>query len=201
MQDIDIIKLLFKQKTITPYKLAELAGVHISAVCRIANGETAHPRIDTVAKLISAIKSLGLYPIEAPPDLPADALAVKRIPLLGKIPAGFPHYCEEDVDDYVIVTEACIGCDFALTVHGDSMLPTLRDGDMVYLKSGSASVQSGDIVAVNNEFGESTLKRYSLAQDGECWLVPDNPEFPRVKPNNHYKIMGRVVEATRKLKL
>lgn len=54
---------------------------------------------------------------------------------------------------------------------------------------------------VNNEFGESMIKRYRVKPDGEVWLTSDNPEYPSFKPNEQYRIIGRAFLSWRKNKL
>lgn len=54
---------------------------------------------------------------------------------------------------------------------------------------------------VNNEFGDSMIKRYRVKPDGEVGLFSDNPEYPSFKPNEHYRILGKVLLAWRKIKV
>jgi len=119
------------------------------------------------------------------------ANASAAIPVLGSIPAGFPDIVSEQVIEYISLPDAPKES-FALKVSGSSMNPTANDGDYVIFIQPD-NVKNGDMVIVNNEWGESFLKRYRV-KNGEELLSSDNPEYPTVKPNEHYKIMGKVVD-------
>jgi repressor LexA len=121
------------------------------------------------------------------------------VPVLGRIPAGFPDMVNNDsVIEYVGLPAAPSGS-YALVVHGDSMSPGIKDGDYV-LFIPDAPVKSGDVVVVTNEWGEPVLMRYR-EKDGEEILVSDNAEYAPVKPNEHYKILGKVLDVWRKVKV
>ncbi len=79
------------------------------------------------------------------------------------------------------------------------MSPAMRDGDYVFFIPDS-DINNGDIVAVVNEWGEYVLKRYRT-KDGEVYLASDNPEYPIIKLDNGYKILGKVLAAWRKVKI
>ena len=113
------------------------------------------------------------------------------IPVLGSVPAGFPGLVSESILEYIYLPDVPKGS-FALKVSGNSMSPTVNDGDYVIFVS-PEDVKSGDIVIVNNEWGESFLKRYRV-KDEIPLLSSDNPEYPTVRPNENYKIMGKVVD-------
>ena len=74
------------------------------------------------------------------------------IPLLGAIAAGEPIFAEEEHETYVDVGDS-VRADFALEVHGRSMEPVYRDGDVVYIRSQN-DVLDGQVAAVvNRRFG------------------------------------------------
>ena len=116
------------------------------------------------------------------------------VPLLGRVPAGIPEQIEEQVEDYVAFPGVDDGT-YALRAHGESMVPAIRHDDFVLFRI-DQDVRPGQVVVVNNEFGESMLKRLK-EKEGELWLTSDNPEYPAVRPNAHYRIMGVVVRVIR----
>jgi nickel-type superoxide dismutase maturation protease len=62
-------------------------------------------------------------------------------------------------------------------VEGNSMLPTLKDGDAVLIKR-RARIETGDIILANHPFKKSVkiLKRVkSFTAKGDLFLVGDNP--------------------------
>lgn len=44
------------------------------------------------------------------------------------------------------------------------------------------------------------LKRYR-EKDGKIYLTSDNYEYPTITPNEHYKIIGKVIAVWRKIKI
>lgn len=83
----------------------------------------------------------------------------------------------------------------ALKVRGNSMEPTLYDGDTVVINRGDIIPMHGEVVAVNYE-GECVIKR--LKRDaGEWWLASDNSDkrrYPDQRAENvATTIIGRVV--------
>jgi phage repressor protein C with HTH and peptisase S24 domain len=62
----------------------------------------------------------------------------------------------------------------AILVKGDSMQPTLHDGDTVIINLADTKLVDNAVYAVNYE-GEAVVKR--LARDaGDWWLMSDNPD-------------------------
>jgi len=62
----------------------------------------------------------------------------------------------------------------AVKVKGESMDPTLRDGDTIVINTADAKPQDGEIFAVNYE-GEAVVKR--MVRDiGQWWLSSDNQD-------------------------
>ena len=56
----------------------------------------------------------------------------RRIPVLGEIAAGKPIQCAEETEVYAPIAGE-ESCDFALRVHGDSMIGArIQDGDLVF---------------------------------------------------------------------
>lgn len=127
-----------------------------------------------------------------------------RIPILGKVVAGAPLEAIEDIEGYEEITPAMAakGEYFALHVKGDSMTPSLRDGDTVIVRK-QDYIESGEtaIVLVNGD--EATVKRVKYQENGVI-LIGENPT---VYPPHFYtkeeieslpvRIIGKVVESRR----
>lgn len=126
-----------------------------------------------------------------------ELIPVAAVPIISaEAPTGFPSLPPEKdrIEDYLYVPGVPENS-YALKVRGDSMLPTIRDGDYVIFVP-TTEVKSGDIVIVRNEWNEVVLRRYRV-KNGEVFLTSDNPEYPTVKPNDEYRIIGRVVKKVR----
>ena len=71
---------------------------------------------------------------------------MKKIPLVGSIACGTPITAEQNIECYIGVPAAW-HADFALTCHGDSMSPTICNGDIVCIRC-QPEVEQGEIAAV-----------------------------------------------------
>lgn len=81
----------------------------------------------------------------------------------------------------------------ALQIRGNSMEPTIRNGDTVLVDLGQKQVVDGDIFLVRDA-GASLLKRVQRQLGGKLRLVCDNPSYPVVEcRESSVVIMGRVV--------
>lgn len=144
-------------------------------------------------------RETGIHiPLEAPhPDL--SPVARYRIPVVDA-GAGPPMWSEEA--EYIVLhipelrgkSEREL---FAVRVHGDSMEPTLREGDVVVFWTQGA-VEPGRIVAVHVHWDGVVIKR--LQRHGDTWyLYSDNPEHPPVPLLEADKVLGVAVNLVRKI--
>ena len=72
-------------------------------------------------------------------------------------------------------------------VNGDSMWPTLRDGDIVrFEKIDFKLIEPNQIVLFKHPFKKdfNLIKRISAIEDGEVFLVGDNPD-PNASEDSH----------------
>ena len=93
-----------------------------------------------------------------------------RVPLVGSIACGTPITAEQNIERYIGVP-ADWHADFALTCHGDSMAPTIRDGDIVCIRR-QPEVEQGQIAAVR--IGEEATLKHFHRQGGAVVLLADN---------------------------
>src|SRR3984957_6258004 len=126
---------------------------------------------------------------------------LRSVPVLGQIPAGMPSEALEWSGSKLGVDLAAFGVEnraevFAVKVRGDSMIGAqIADGDTVLLQK--RVPKNGEIVAALID-GESTLKRYLLAQ-GEPFLKAENPLYPDLVPASELVIQGVMIGLLRKL--
>ena len=80
----------------------------------------------------------------------------------------------------------------AIAVAGDSMEPTLRDGDEILVDRAPRALRDGVHVV---RAGESLLvKRLDLGRPGRIALISDNPAYPPIElAPGEVEIVGRVV--------
>lgn len=83
---------------------------------------------------------------------------------------------------------------FSVRVSGNSMEPSLWDGDLVVINTADTGPHDGDVFAMNYE-GEMVIKR--MRRDaGEWWATSDNSDQRRFAPKRcteDVSIIGRVV--------
>ena len=93
-----------------------------------------------------------------------------QVPLVGSIACGTPITAEQNIERYIGVP-AGWHADFALTCHGDSMAPTIRDGDIVCIRL-QPEVEQGQIAAVR--IGEEATLKHFHRQGDTVMLLADN---------------------------
>lgn len=123
---------------------------------------------------------------------------VAMLPVLGAVPAGPAVGSYPDAQGHVPVVLGREEVDslFALRIKGDSMDPTLLDGDTVVVRW-QQNARHGDVVVVRFEEEESTVKRLKLRSSGAL-LVPDNAKYPPF-PLAEGQICGKVISLIRRL--
>lgn len=122
----------------------------------------------------------------------ADGIAVPdedrplRVPLVGKIAAGYP--IEKVATEDEIDLGELLGCAgeteeegrFALRVDGDSMRDEgILDGDFILLERAQVA-RNGDRVVALLEDGSTTLKTF-FKEDDHIRLQPANPDFDPIR--------------------
>ena len=112
---------------------------------------------------------LGLD-IPAPPPGFEPLPAMAQVPLVGSIACGTPITAEQNIECYIGVPAAW-HADFALTCHGNSMAPTICDGDIVCIRR-QPEVEQGEIAAVR--VGEEATLKHFHRQGDAVMLLADN---------------------------
>jgi SOS regulatory protein LexA len=121
--------------------------------------------------------------------------------MIGTVEAGFPSPAEEELVDTLSLDELLISnreASFLLRVTGDSMTGAgILPGDMVIVDRGQTA-KSGDIVIAEVD-GQWTMK-YLRKRGDSVLLVPANPKYKPITPQNELKIAGVVTAVVRKYK-
>ncbi|MFT5163075.1 MAG: phage repressor protein C with HTH and peptisase S24 domain [Alteromonadaceae bacterium] len=89
-----------------------------------------------------------------------------------------------------------------ITVSGESMQPTLDDGDMILVDLSQQQVQNEDIYLLQTD-GALVTKRLKQQRGGKLEVISDNPRYPSsvITPNEdeHCQVVGKVVWCGRRL--
>ena len=170
---MNIVKELRVRSGMQQKELALLVGVSRPTVSEWEHGkkDPSGERLRKLAQIFNVDIGtiLGYSPVPIPIRLAA-------IPIVGNIACGERITPDTNADGYADIPEG-IHADFALRCKGDSMNPTLRDGDLVLIRQ-QPEVENGQIAAVSID-GETTLKRVYVQQGGIS-LIAENPLFPPI---------------------
>ena len=215
------IRLIRKALGLTQAELGEKIGRSWKTINRWEAGEREIP--DTALKLISSTFNVSyewlktgqgemwerkekalLEELEAKTRELLEKLV--RIPVVGRAGAGFPESpADMDVVGYVLVSKETFqkGGKFSVQVHGDSMEPTLHDGDFVVFKTyvgDGSDIPNRKVVVVRNHHGELMVKRLTRV-NGSIVLTSDNPKYPPIPPSADLQVVGVAVEAIKRVEL
>jgi phage repressor protein C with HTH and peptisase S24 domain len=81
----------------------------------------------------------------------------------------------------------------SLNVLGDSMEPTFRDGDIVFINRTRKDIQKGGIFVISTPIG-LFVKRLRLKVDGTLEMISDNQNYStEIVDLNSVEIVGKVV--------
>jgi repressor LexA len=145
------------------------------------------------------IRRVGKRAIEVLSAVGKPALiAVRDIPIVGRVPAGKPFLSEENIEGLLTITnDMGSGKLFALQVKGDSMTGAgILDGDRVIVKQ-QGTAENGEIVCALIE-GEATLKRF-YKKDGAITLKAENEKYaPITVSAGEFRVLGKVIGLMRK---
>jgi SOS regulatory protein LexA len=155
---------------------------------------------NAVFKLVEKLVSLSIIGKDKAGKLIPKSLG-KPVRVLGTVEAGFPSPAEEELVDNISLDDMLIQnreATFLLKVSGDSMTGAgIMQGDMVIVDKGQKP-KSGDIVIAEVD-GEWTMK-YLRKRGNDVTLIPANPKYQPIKPQNELKIAGVVTAVVRKYK-
>ena len=174
------IKRIRLEHGLSQSELGKIAGVSDKAVSTWELGLKT-PRMGAVEKMANyfGITKSAIVddapmtslqkPVVPPGFMPMPEMV--QVPLIGSIACGTPITAEQNIKSYVGVPAAW-RADFALECHGDSMAPTICDGDGVCIRS-QPEVEQGQIAAVR--IGEEATLKHCYYQNGVVQLIADNP--------------------------
>ncbi|WP_431283342.1 S24 family peptidase [Humitalea sp. 24SJ18S-53] len=153
------------------------------------DGRARWPSTESVAKVLNAIGA----PLESFASLVSGtssgagggrrAMTGRRIPLIGMAQAGGEGFFDDGGYpvggswDEISVPEVPDPHAYALEIHGDSMEPVFRDGDLVIVSPG-APVRRGDRVVVRTREGEVLAKELVRQSAKRIELASLNPAHP-----------------------
>lgn len=199
----DVIRARRAELGLTLEQVASACGVGKSIVAKWERGEVKNIRRDNLAALsdvlqVSPLVLMGREELytqneEYVPDGFIPMPDMSSIPLVGRIACGEPITAEQNVEGVVSVPSQWRS-DFALLCKGDSMEPSIKDGDLVAIHI-QPMVENGEVAAVRID-SEATLKHVYLYPN-YIELRPENPAYQSIikigEEMNEVKIEGKAV--------
>lgn len=172
-----------KIREVSQTELHERTGINKSSISTYLKGgyEARQNKVYEIARALN-VSEPWLMGYDVPMTRVSPAAPRKKgvkIPVLGYVAAGIPFEAIENVIDEEEIDEVLArhGEYFGLVVHGDSMTPTINDGDIVIVKKQSTA-RTGDIALVMVNGDEATVKEIKIQEDGLV-LIGHNPTvFP-----------------------
>ena len=199
------VRLRREELGLSQEQLAQRMGYRSkSSITKLEKGINDLPQ-SKVEELAQALETtpaalLGLgAPCACPPGFePLPAMV--QVPLIGSIACGTPITAEQNIECYIGVPAAW-HADFALTCHGDSMAPTICNGDIVCIRC-QPEVEQGEIAAVR--VGEEATLKHFHRQGDAVMLLADNaavcpPMFYAGEQLSELHIEGKAVGLCRGL--
>ena len=177
-------------------------GINNSTIYDYFNGKF----LPTQKNVIKLSEFFHVKPEEIDPRLnpapsnviPINRTELHRIPVIGAIACGDPIDAEQNVVDYLELPGHLPDGAFALICEGDSMEPSLQDGDRVVIEP-TPNVEDGEVAAVLvDDQAKATLKRIKHIGNS-IWLMPDNRDYdPIVLDAQHPgRIIGKAIKLIR----
>jgi len=193
-----IIYLMNRRGIANAAELSRMTGLTQVAIRNYMRGIKI-PNARALVRLSRALNTTTDYLLSGTPVRP------DRLPLLSKIPGGFPQsYTDGEFPagfgfEFIDRGDITDPNAFALIVDGDSMSPRINSGDIVIV-SPNTEVVSRSIAAVTVHNDEHTLKRIIFLDNGKILLQPENEHFdPEVLDPEDVRFIGRVVERRERL--
>ena len=105
---------------------------------------------------------------------------------LRKIACAGNGFYFDDIPTETIEAPYLEGAEFIVGVNGDSMEPTYKDGDLVYVEKRQI-IETGEIgiFIINNEC--------FIKEAGENGLISHNPKYPMIPGTEHIQCIGKVL--------
>lgn len=195
--------------------VGSLVGVNKSTVMRWERGDTWKINLPTLQFLADHFhvplswlmgESSTVSVADSSRWLEEHGIAQQRsilLPIMGSVRAGIGGTVQEEIIGYEAVDPSTLQTGeeyFWLRVAGDSMTPSINDGDLVLVRR-QESVESGQYAVVLLDSEEGLVKRIALGPD---WieLQSVNPYYPPRRftgiDAQGVHILGKVIESRRK---
>lgn len=205
MEIKNILKNRRLELKLTLEDVSNIVGVSPATVSRWESGDIANMRRDRIALYSKALHISPAVIMGWDDEETHTTPKGVKIPVLGTVAAGIPITAVSNIEDYEEIPQemAKLGEHFALRVKGDSMSPSINNGDIVIVRQQKA-VDNGGVAVVLVNGDEATVKEIKKLPDGLMLIGWNTSVYP---PKVYSKedveklpisIIGKVVELRRK---
>ena len=192
-----LLKAARQKADLNQADLAKMIGVSRSTIAMWESGGS-QPDIEMILRLSRILEvSVGELIGE---EVDSTASDPTWINVLGRVAAGIPIEAIEEVIDREQITEAMArsGSYIGLQIHGASMEPRMREGDVVIVRL-QDDCDSGDTVIAMVNGDEATCKILQKTPEGISMLSTNPAYSPMFFSNREIeekpvRILGKVVE-------
>ena len=173
----DNIRYLRKKSGYSQEWLAEKLNIKQASVSNWESGKTI-PDTKYLIKLASLFSVTLDELLTDTKRRELDSISIIRnaVPIVGEIACGKPILASENIEGYADLPNG-VRADFALRCKGDSMQPTIIEGDLVLIRQ-QPEVENGQIAAVSIN-NEATLKHVYKQKHG-LLLISENAAHPPI---------------------
>ena len=202
------IKQLRTERKLTQEELGEFLGVQKAAVQKWESGAVKNLKRETIKKLSEIFDvSPGNFITSESEKSNISAVyldEIHKIRVFESVSAGFGTYADSLVVDYIpmfIKNSAEVPLLMGIKVQGDSMYPTIEDGDIIIVRRQS-SVDSGSIAVMLIDNEDGVVKKVEY---GKNWidLISINPMYPKRhfegEDVTRLRVMGLVKQVIKQL--
>ena len=195
MEISEKIKKLLKEKDITQQELADTIGVKQSTVSLWVRGKT-EPGGEIVKKIFRAY-GVDLLGIAAALDLESDCVYIKFYEdIRVSAGCGIDNHCEGyemlKIDRKLLNPKVNPDKHHAVRVSGDSMEPTFKDGDVIFVEPYNGDFANNRVYIIKRQ-DDVLVKR--VKKSGDAFeIMSDNADYPPYTLSaNEFQIIGRAV--------
>lgn len=204
MEINEIIKQRRKELGLTLKQVAEQLGVSESLISRYESKDVKNMGIDKITPLAKVLKCTPAYLMGWEEKLVSNAVILDKsqfiyVPVYGKASAGNGYINMETVlYDKLIHINGYSHDSFLIEVSGDSMEPTISDGEYVLVDPTSIEICEGKIYVITYN-NETYIKMIEKHEEDEIVLLKSVNQKYRDKiikkeEFENVKIEGRVVK-------
>ena len=171
------------------------AGIRQNSLSRIISGKTKNPTLENVGSIVDAL-GVGAFMDATTNENSGSGL--QAVPLMGETGTGTPQNLFKGSSERIIkvLPQYYRTGMIALTVRGDSMDPTIKNGAIVGIAPLQEDATKGGIYLVSIPCFGRVVKRLRLSRDGHLLLISDNPDYEPIAVNpaeQEKTVLGQVV--------